>query len=205
MPGIKPDIYQPIAGIGDLRTLGDIQDHNNRRVFDFLTRVSRMWPCNIRDPGVSDDLKDGYVPPAMWTNTATNSTFILSDNAAGAAVWTQITSGGVPVVATSTILSNGSATGVASTTQTTVDTYTASGSDVKLSKIIVTGDANATWSIEIDSVEKIEWRAADGNKTRDFDFSSPLVLANGSTIDIKVEHFFTAETANFKATILGYT
>lgn len=104
----------------------------------------------------------------------------------------------------STIISNGTALNVTANTLTTVDTYTASGNDVKITKIVVSGDANSTWGLFIDTVEKITWRVADGNKTRDFDFISPLLLADGETIDIKVTHYFNSETADFSTSILGF-
>ena len=109
------------------------------------------------------------------------------------------------VLPSSVVLSNGVASAVTDNTQTTVDTYTASGANYSITKILVTGNANSEWSIEIDSVEKMSFRIADGNKTRDIDFPGSYLLLSGSTIDIKVTHFFTGETADFKASILGFT
>jgi hypothetical protein len=94
---------------------------------------------------------------------------------------------------------------VTDNTQTTVVTYTAVGSPVYITKIMASGDANSTWVVEIDTVEVAGWKIADGNKTRDIDFNGPFLLAAGSTIDVKAEHFFTGETANFKSTIIGYS
>lgn len=42
------------------------------------------------DPTVGDDIDDGYGIGTLWTNTATDTAFILQDNTAGAAVWDQI-------------------------------------------------------------------------------------------------------------------
>lgn len=42
------------------------------------------------NPTVNDDVNDGYGIGTIWINTSTNTTFMLVDSTAGAAVWNQI-------------------------------------------------------------------------------------------------------------------
>ncbi|MBK8211721.1 MAG: hypothetical protein IPK78_18980 [Rhodospirillales bacterium] len=46
------------------------------------------------DPTVDDDAGAGYVPGAMWINTADSRVFFCADPTTGAAVWTQAGGGG---------------------------------------------------------------------------------------------------------------
>ena len=41
----------------------------------------------ITDPGVGDDINDGYIVGSRWVNTLTQDGFVNIDNSAGAAVW----------------------------------------------------------------------------------------------------------------------
>ena len=196
--------YQQIAHTEDAHQLSIIQDKNNRAFLDWMEMMCRRFRLETTDPGVGNDDNDKVEVGTFWFNTSTNDAWVNVDNTPGAAVWSQVSNGGVPAVATAVILSNGSATAVTDNTQTTVDTYTTTNAE-SITKIFVSGDANATWTVEIGGTERFEWRAADGNKTRDIDFPTPLTVAASTTIDIKVEHFFTGETADFKATIVGFT
>lgn len=49
------------------------------------------------DPVATDDTTLGYQNGNIWINVTTPEAFMLLDNTAGAAVWTSITQGGVPV------------------------------------------------------------------------------------------------------------
>jgi len=44
-------------------------------------------------PTVNDDSGDGYQEGMVWVNTTTNTAYVLADNTAGAAVWTQMGGG----------------------------------------------------------------------------------------------------------------
>ena len=46
------------------------------------------------DPGVSNDISEGYTPGSDWLNTATNTAWKCIDSTEGAAVWIQSASGG---------------------------------------------------------------------------------------------------------------
>lgn len=43
------------------------------------------------DPTVNDDSADGYSVGSLWVNVSTDSAWVLTDAAVGAAVWTPIT------------------------------------------------------------------------------------------------------------------
>ena len=88
--------------------------------------------------------------------------------------------------------------------ESTVATYTASGSDKSITKIIASGNGNGKWNVEVDSVVIMTFRTANGDRTRDIDFVSPLLLSDGSTLDVKVEHCFTGDTLDFESTVMGY-
>lgn len=45
------------------------------------------------DPGVNDDVGDGYAIGQLWVNNSTGAAFILTDATAGAAVWRSVLSG----------------------------------------------------------------------------------------------------------------
>ena len=50
------------------------------------------------DPVATNDTTQGFQNGNIWINVTTPEAFILVDNSVGAAVWTSITSGGVPVL-----------------------------------------------------------------------------------------------------------
>ncbi len=43
------------------------------------------------DPGVTNDIDEGYAVGSMWTNETDDGVFICTNNADGAAVWKEIT------------------------------------------------------------------------------------------------------------------
>ena len=45
---------------------------------------------SVSNPTVNDDINDGYGIGTIWINTATDTSFILVDSNAGAAIWNQI-------------------------------------------------------------------------------------------------------------------
>jgi hypothetical protein len=85
---------------------------------------------------------------------------------------------------------------------TTVATVPSNG--VKyITKIICTGVVNARWDIYIDSIWQMTKRTTD--RTVDFDFSTPLKLKATSVLDVKATHHGPDTTADFQATVLGYS
>ena len=59
------------------------------------------------DPTVDDDSSEGFTEGSIWVNTTTNIAYILVDDTEGAAVWTEIGSGG------SGVTDHGALTGLA--------------------------------------------------------------------------------------------
>ena len=49
---------------------------------------SKLFYSATTNPGVGNDINDGFVVGSHWTNTATNSHYFCADSTAGAAVWT---------------------------------------------------------------------------------------------------------------------
>ena len=78
-------------------------------------------------------------------------------------------------------------TTVASGTETTVLSFTNTGSVLFIDSIGGTGTARSEWKIYFNSIEKIRRRIEVGNMNLEipmYDFK----LGNGSTIDVKIEH-----------------
>lgn len=51
------------------------------------TKLETQHHRAAANPTVNDDIADGYGIGSMWINTATDAVFVLTDSAAGAAVW----------------------------------------------------------------------------------------------------------------------
>lgn len=56
-----------------------------------------LWRLNAsiartasRAPNANDDVNDGLVVGTIWVDTGTNAVYVLANNSAGAAVWTQV-------------------------------------------------------------------------------------------------------------------
>ena len=114
-------------------------------------------------------------------------------------------SGGGAIVeqVSSSVLAVDEDNSVPASVQTTITTYTASGSK-KITKIIVSGQGNARWDVYIDSVRQFTIRASNGDRTQDVNFFNGWPIASSSTIDIKATHYFNGKNLAFEATIYGY-
>lgn len=106
---------------------------------------------------------------------------------------------------TSKVLSNNTEPNIPDNTETTVDTFTATTRDEKLTRILASGLGNGKWNIYIDSVQMWTFNTANGDRSRDFRFEYPHVLSQGSTIDIKVIHYHVSENIDFSSTLEGIT
>lgn len=119
----------------------------------------------------------------------------------------QIT-GGVTVNGVSTISfkSAATATSVTASTKTTILTAVfAAGSFTNIALVSVSGQDYAKYYLTLNGSD-IDIRRSGPDRNLQFDFkSNPLNLVSGDTVDIKVEHFFTAELLDFEATIYGYS
>jgi len=97
-----------------------------------------------------------------------------------------------------------SATNVPAITKTTILTATYSASFNNIALISCSGQDYAKFYLTVNSTD-IDIRRSGPSRNLDFDFkSNPLGLKLGDIVDIKVEHFFTAELLDFEATIYGY-
>ena len=62
-----------------------------------VTPLARPRPksrVTTTDPSVDDGVLRGYQPLSLWANTTTGEFFICESNAAGAAVWVELSAGG---------------------------------------------------------------------------------------------------------------
>lgn len=98
-------------------------------------------------------------------------------------------------------LAVGSVTNVPASTLTTVVTYTAP-SDKKLTKISVSGTDYAKFQLFKNTV-LIDTRRSGPERSLQFEFASPLSLASGEVLDVKVTHYATGVLADFESTIYG--
>ena len=102
----------------------------------------------------------------------------------------------------STIQTVGSQTAVPASTITTLATMTANGSRY-VTRVSVSGQEYAKYTLHINSVLK-ETKRSGPDRSVEFEFDTPLGLASGDVLDVKVEHFVTGQTPDFEATIYGY-
>lgn len=98
-------------------------------------------------------------------------------------------------------LANGSVLLVPANTLTTILTYTAV-SATRLTRIGVSGTDYAKFQIFLNTV-LIETRRTGPDRTLDFAFTSPLSLAPGQILDVKVTHYAPGVLADFESTIYG--
>lgn len=178
-------------------------EQNLRTLWREVKHITTQTRRTGQAPGATDDNKQGFDVGAIWVDTSTDTPYICVDNSTALAIWLDLTTGSPTTVPTTDILDSGVATAVPASTQTTVLSYTATA-NTKLTNIICGGIDNAKWQVYIDSVLKITQRAANGDRNLHIPFTTPLLLANGSTIDVKVTHTFAGDVLDFESTLLGY-
>ena len=92
---------------------------------------------------------------------------------------------------------------VPSSTLSTIANYVAP-SNVRIVKVIISGQESARHGLYINTVEKGIKRATPGLDT-EFEFSGyPLPLAAAGILQIRSEHFYAGETPTFETTVWGY-
>jgi hypothetical protein len=105
----------------------------------------------------------------------------------------------------STILQPDTQVAVPASTVTTITTYTNATADVQyLDGWVATGQYEGLWQLLIDTSFKDERRTSASNMNVGVQYATPIRIAPGSTVDIKVEHYGTG-TGQFSATIFGHT
>ena len=99
----------------------------------------------------------------------------------------------------------GSVTNVVDNTKTTIvsQAYSANAFE-NLVIVSVSGDDYAKYYLTVNGTD-IDIRRTGPDRNLTYDFTgSPLALAPGDIVDIKVQHFFVGSLLDFEATIYGY-
>lgn len=98
-------------------------------------------------------------------------------------------------------LASGNITSVPASVLSTIVTYTAPAAR-KITRIGVSGTDYGKFQLFINTV-LIETRRTSPERSSDFTFVSPLVLASGDILDVKVTQYATGVLADFESTIYG--
>jgi hypothetical protein len=98
-------------------------------------------------------------------------------------------------------LAIGAANGTPVSTLTTIVTFTAAVAS-RLTQISVSGTDYAKFLL-FKNTNLIDTRRTGPDRNLDFMFNSPLSLAVGDIIDVKVIHYVTGTLADFESTIYG--
>lgn len=104
---------------------------------------------------------------------------------------------------TQTLIVTASASSVGDSTLTTILTYV-NGADALITRISAGGEGYAKFQIFIDTVLK-ETRRGGPDRIVDFEFVNPLLLSEGSTLEVKVTHFSTGDSLTFESTMYAST
>ena len=108
--------------------------------------------------------------------------------------------GGTVQITPAVVLGKASLPNVPATSKQTVLTITAAV-ETYVTKIAVSGHDYAKWYLTLDTVDQNIKR---NEYTGEWNFTNPWKLLAGQVLDIKVEHFLTAETLDFEGTIWGH-
>jgi hypothetical protein len=100
----------------------------------------------------------------------------------------------------STVLAFAEQSPVASNSETTILSYTATA-NTRLMGVGCSGDVSALWKLYVEG-DVIQVKRGDGRNV-EFDFVYPLQLLDGETLEVKVTHFKIAETPSFESTLFG--
>ena len=94
------------------------------------------------------------------------------------------------------------ATLVTSNNLTTILTFTAT-QDTNISLLTCSGEDYAKFQLFIDT-DLIATKRSGPKRNVEWNFNAPLLLSNGSILDIKVTHWYTGEALNFESTMYAY-
>ena len=95
----------------------------------------------------------------------------------------------------------GAVTSLPASTVSTIVTLTA-GAAIRLTRISVSGTDYAKFLL-FKNATLIETKRTGPDRSTDFMFNSPLDVASGDVIDVKVIHYATGVLADFESTIYG--
>ena len=99
------------------------------------------------------------------------------------------------------IIKQSSVTGVADNIETTVLTYTFLA-DQTVGDIQVSGTHYARYTIYINTIKSFVIRSGPSRQAN-LSLNRPLNLNIADVLDVKAEHYYTTETADFDVTLLG--
>ena len=100
------------------------------------------------------------------------------------------------------VLSTGTASGISYQTLTTITTYVASAT-TRISKISVSGDAPADYTVVLNTTTIDVKRTDTSDLDRDFSFEHPLTINLNDVLEVKVFHQAPSKSRTFDATIYG--
>lgn len=108
-----------------------------------------------------------------------------------------VSAGLLPVVS----LAFSAITGVANSIETTIVSY-ALPADQTIGDIVLSGNVYARYNIYVNTVLQFVVRSGP-QRQANLQLQRPLQLFNGDILDVKVIHYYTTETGDFEANILG--
>jgi len=134
-------------------------------------------------------------PSLLLTERGTNRTVRWEADANGAAYVN------VKDTNNDTLLHSGSASTVAASTETTISTFIASAT-VKVYKIIATGSGCTDFTLRHNLTE-IGFKQTNIEMGVEFTFDNGYPIDLNDTLDIRVQHYVTGKTKDFKMFVYG--
>jgi len=162
----------------------------------FLSGATNGWEQALRVKSV-----DGTVNMRPIELVISNGQ--VTDGGGGVAQITIPSSAGPSSGITSSVFIRGTATTVASGSQTTVTSYTNTGTTLWLDGVVGEGQIDAEWELVVDASIKISFRSGGIDCTGQLWFPRAIRIPVGSIIDVKVTHHFSS-TCDFSSSIVAH-
>lgn len=120
-------------------------------------------------------------------------------------IWTEYTCEGASMIPAETIEQPGSINAVPADTPMTVVSYTNNGGVLRLTGFYGSGDIEGEWELLINGVVKGTVRTSHQDRTAKIVLpNGGSKVANGSIVSVRVTHWASPQTGEFKATIYGF-
>lgn len=136
------------------------------------------------------------LPVTLWDVTKTYSVTVNPD---GSINVNSIPGSSVPGQSNALVV--GGITGIPASALSTIATFTAVTISY-LTKVSVSGTVYAKFQL-FKNTTLIDTKRSGPERSMDFLFTSPLKMAIGDILDVKVTHFVTGDLSDFEATIYG--